>query len=81
MEYVLKPFSYSKYRGDNLQHLVVNNKQTQSRNSRSVALSSHARLRFNSSMSLLLGAFDYVLLSLLVYINTDSKVQTGATLF
>ena len=37
----------------------VNNNETQSRNSRAVALSTHARLRFNSSMSLLLGAFDY----------------------
>ena len=40
---------------------VVNNNETQWRNSRAVALSTHARLRFNSSMSSLLGAFDYVL--------------------
>ena len=53
----LKPSSYYKYR-DNLQHLVVNNNKTQSQNSRAVALSTHARLRFNSSMSSLLGAFD-----------------------
>ena len=38
---------------------VVNNNETQSRNSRAVALSTHARLRFNLSMSSLLGAFDY----------------------
>ena len=50
----LRPSSYYKYRGDNLQHSVVNNNETQSRNSRAVALSTHARLRFNSSMSLLL---------------------------
>ena len=55
----LKPSSYYKYRGDNLQHSVVNNNETQSRNSRAVALSTHARLRFNSSMSSLLGAFDF----------------------
>ena len=54
----LKPSSYYKYRGDNLQHSVVNNNETQSRNSRAVALSTHACSRFNSSMSLLLGAFD-----------------------
>ena len=55
----LKPSSYYKYRrGDNLHHLVVNNNKTQSQNSRAVALSTHARLRFNSSMSSLLGAFD-----------------------
>ena len=54
----LKPYSYYGYRGDNLQHSVVNN-ETQSRNSRAVALSTHARLRFNSSMSSLLGAFDF----------------------
>ena len=40
---------------------VVNNNETQWRNSRAVALSTHARLRFNSSMSSLLEAFDYVL--------------------
>ena len=49
----LRPSSYYKYRGDNLQHSVVNNNETQSRNSRAVALSTHARLRFNSSTSLL----------------------------
>ena len=54
----LKPSSYYKYRGDNLQHSVVNNNETQSRNSRAVVISTHACLRFNSSMSLLLGAFD-----------------------
>ena len=54
----LKPSSYYKYRGDNLQHSVVNNNETQSRNSRAVALSRRARLRFNSSMSALLGVFD-----------------------
>ena len=63
----LRPSSYYKYRGDNLQHSVVNNNETQSRNSRAVALSTHARLRFNSSMSLLLGAFD------LVYLRNDTK--------
>ena len=36
--------SYYKYRGDNLQHSVVNNNETQSRNSRAVAPSTHARL-------------------------------------
>ena len=51
----LKPSSYYIYRGDNLQHSVVNNHEIQSRNSRVAALSTHARLRFNSSMSLLLG--------------------------
>ena len=50
---------YYKYRGDLLQHSVVNqNNETQSRNSRAVALSTHARLRFNASMSSLLGTFD-----------------------
>ena len=64
----LRPSSYYKYRGDNLQHSVVNNlNETQSRNSRAVALGTHARLRFNSSMSLLLGAFD------LVYLRNDTK--------
>ena len=58
-EMFLKPSSYYKYRGDNLQHSVVNNNETQSRNSRAVALSTHVRLGFNSSMSSLLGAFDY----------------------
>ena len=54
-----KPPIYYKYRGDLLQHSVVyQNNETQSRNSRAVALSTHARLRFNSSMSSLLGAFD-----------------------
>ena len=55
-----KPSSFYKYRGDNLQHSVVNNNEIQSRNSGAVALSIHARLRFNSSMSLLLGTFDLV---------------------
>ena len=32
----LRPSSYYKYRGDNLQHSVVNNNETQSRNSRAV---------------------------------------------
>ena len=58
-EMFLKPYSYYEYRGDNLQHSVVNNNETQSRNSRAVALSTNARLRFNSSMSSLLGAFDF----------------------
>ena len=62
MECFLSPQSYYKYRGDNLQHSVVNNNETQSRNSRAVALGTHARLRFSSSMSLLLGAFDLVYL-------------------
>ena len=54
-----KPSIYYQYRGDLLQHSVVNqNNENQSRNSRAVALSTHARLRFNSSMSSLLGAFD-----------------------
>ena len=53
-----------------LQHSVVNNNETQSRNSRAVALRTHARLRFNSSMSLLLGAFD------LVYLRNDTKNGT-----
>ena len=51
----LKPYSYYENRGDNLQHSVVNNNETHSRNSRAVALSTNARLRFNSSMSSLLG--------------------------
>ena len=38
--------------------LSIITKLTQSRNSRAVALSTYARLRFNSSMSLLLVAFD-----------------------
>ena len=68
MEYFsVKPSSYFKYRGDNLQHTVVNNNETQSRNSRAVALSTHARLRFSSSISLLLGAFD------LIYLRNDTK--------
>ena len=54
----LKPSSYYKYRAVSLQNSVVNNKETQSRISRAVALSTLARLRFNSSMSSLLGAFD-----------------------
>ena len=53
----LKPSIYYNYSGDNLQHSVVNNNETQSQNSRVVALSTHACLRFNSSMSSLLGAF------------------------
>ena len=39
--------------------MLINNNETQSRNSRVVALSTHARLRFNSSVTLLLGTFDY----------------------
>ena len=56
-----------------LQHSVVNNNETQSRNSRAVALSTHARLRFNLSMSSLLGAFDYNWIQnvTLVAINPD----------
>ena len=64
---IVKPSRYYKYRGDNLQHSVVNNNETQSRNSRAVALGTHARLRFSSSMSLLLGTFD------LVYLRNDTK--------
>ena len=71
----LRPSSYYKYRGDNLQHSVVNNNETQSRNSRAVALSTNARLRFNSSMSLLLGAFDLVYLRS-NWILTDNR-QVG----
>ena len=52
-----KPSLYYKNRGDLLQHSVVT---TQSRNSRAVALSTYARLRFNWSMSSLLGAFDSI---------------------
>ena len=46
------------------------NNETQSRNSRAVTLSTPSRLRFNSSMSLLLGAFD------LVYLRNDTKNGT-----
>ena len=54
-----KPSIYYKYRGDLLQHSVVNqNEETRPRNSRAVALSTHARLLLNSSMSSLVGAFD-----------------------
>ena len=54
-----KPSIYYKYRGDLLYHSVVNqNNETQSQNSRAVAVSTHARLRFHSSMSSLQGAFD-----------------------
>ena len=53
--------------GDNLQHSVVNDNEIQSPNSRAVALRTHARLRFNSSMSLLLGTFD------LVYLRNDTE--------
>ena len=64
----LKPSSYYKYRGDNLQHSVVKNNETQQlRSSRAVALSTQAGLPFNSSMSLLLGAFD------LVYLRNDTN--------
>ena len=63
----LKPSSFYKYRGDNLQHSVVNNNEIQSRNPWAVALSTHARLRFSSSASLLLGAFD------LIYLRNDTK--------
>ena len=48
-ELFLKPYSYYEYRGDNLQHSVVSNNETQSRNSRAEALCTHARLRFNPS--------------------------------
>ena len=40
----LKPSSYYKYRGDNLQHSVLSNNETQSRNSRAVTLTTHAPL-------------------------------------
>ena len=65
-----KPSIYYKYRGDLLQHSVVNqNNKTQSRNSRAVALSTHTRLRFNSSsLSSLLGAFDLVSLCFLIFL-------------
>ena len=63
----LRPSSFYKYRGDNLQHSVVNNNEIQSRNPWAVALSTHAFLRFSSSASLLLGAFD------LVYLRNDTK--------
>ena len=50
------------------------NNETQSRNSRAVrALSTPSRLRFNSFMSLLLGAFD------LVYLRNDTKNGTGSS--
>ena len=42
----LKQSSYYKHRDDNLQYSVVNSNETQSRNSRAVVLSTHARLRF-----------------------------------
>ena len=42
----------------NIRLSIDQNNETQSRNSRAVALSTHALLRFNSSMSSLLGAFD-----------------------
>ena len=58
VECFFKPSTYYKYGGDNRQHSVVNNNETQSRSYRAVALSTHASLRFNSSMSSLLGAFD-----------------------
>ena len=54
----------------NIEVIIFNNNETQSRNSRAVALSTHARLRLNSSMSLLLGAFD------LVYLRNDTKNGT-----
>ena len=54
----LKPYSYYKYGGDNLQHSVVSNNETQLRNSRAVALSTRVRLRFSSSMSSVLGGFE-----------------------
>ena len=64
----LKSSSYYKYWGDNLQHSVVKNNETQQlRSSRAVALSTQAGLPFNSSMSLLLGAFD------LVYLRNDTN--------
>ena len=49
------------------------NNETQSRNSRAVTLSTPSRLRFNSSMNLLLGAFD------LVYLRNDTKNGTGSS--
>ena len=58
-EMSLKPSSYYKYRDDNLQHSVVNSNETQSRKSKPVVLSTHASLRFNSSMVSLQGAFDF----------------------
>ena len=72
----LKSSSYYKYRGDNLKHSVVNNNETQTRNSRAVALGTHARLRFNSSMSLLLGAFDYQI-DLLAKLYGDQVILFG----
>ena len=49
------------------------NNETQSRNSRAVTLSTPSRLRFNSSMSLLLGTFK------LVYLRNDTKNGTGSS--
>ena len=79
-----KPSIYYKYRGDLVQHSVVNqNNETQSWNSRAVALSTHARLRFNSSMSSLLGAFDLFLsrVSLLGFLSLYSAYPFQAGLW
>ena len=67
----LKPYSYYEYRGDNLQHSVVNNNENQSRNPRAGVLSTHARLRFNSSMNSLLGAFDFPTEKFVLYFLTS----------
>ena len=79
----LKPYSYYEYRGDNLQHSVVNNNENQSRNPRAVVLSTHARLRFNSSMNSLLGAFDFptekfvlYFLNSFLFLNPPSLAKT-----
>ena len=79
----LKPCSYYEYRGDNLQHSVVNNNENQSRNPRAVVLSTHACLRFNSSMNSLLGAFDFptekfvlYFLNSFLFLNPPSLAKT-----
>ena len=79
----LKPYSYYEYRGDNLQHSVVNNNENQSRNPRAVVLSTHARLRFNSSLNSLLGAFDFptekfvlYFLNSFLFLNPPSLAKT-----
>ena len=54
----LKPYSYYEYRGDSRQNWVVSNNETQSRNSRAVALSTHARLLFNSQICTKVSASD-----------------------
>ena len=84
----LKPSSYYKYRGDNLQHSVVNNNEIQSRNPRAVALSTHARLRFSSSVSLLLRhrerqfpAMNILILHFLFWMAVSGHVHINVTFF